>query len=228
MKKKDDEALSRAIEEARGSAKAMLSKDEMQRALCILGENYEKDQDPCTLLGSFIIASTNGLSIPEWVSKKLAQVFEDFLRDPRGPLDAMLGFKKGKGKSPALTERARADRDGLLMFAMDSLVQAGMKVSDAAKVAHSYFLFRSLQKPDCFSRLRPMEPAPNPQKVRQLYYEKWKPALDLLKRRLSSNYFKARDIALQGSLQEILEQSPKEIRHKYPALFPPPSQDSVP
>ncbi|MGA2108039.1 MAG: hypothetical protein ABSH25_10400 [Syntrophorhabdales bacterium] len=230
MKTKDDEALKRAMEEARRSAKAIPEdkKEMLSLVLRMFGENYEKDQDPCALLKSFVIASQAGLSIPEWVSRKLAQVFQDFLRRPQGSLDAMLGFKKGRGKSPVLTERARVRRDQFLALTMDTLVQAGMKVRDAAKVAHSYFRFRSLVKPNGVFRLRLIEPLPNPEKVRQLYYT-FKPWLDLSKRLSSSDrYSKIRDIILRGSLQEILEQSPTEIRNKYPALFSPPSQDSVP
>lgn len=157
-------------------------------------EHYKEDNNTQHLMLAFNHAVENGIPIPQWVIDRVYEAFNCYMDDNNNPsLDVLLGCKK-RGPWTVKERFKQRGKKVDLMTAMDILKRQGIRVVDAAVVAHEYIHNRGSY-------------VPNPEKVRTMYYSEWKKKLQKI-----CEY-------PQDMIEAVLQSAPEEIQRKYPRIF---------
>jgi len=94
-------------------------------------KHYEEKHNSLTLMLAFTEAVKYKQTVPEWIVKKLDEVFRQYLfgtfeKEKDRSIERLLDLKKGKGQSPATEEFERWGRDIQLVTTMDMLIRHGI------------------------------------------------------------------------------------------------------
>lgn len=157
----------------------------------VFKKNYEKDNDPLTLMLAFNHAVEYGIPIPQWIKNRIYQAFDLYINTDSPPLDILFGCKK-QGPWTVKERFKTKGRKVKLMMTMDALIRQGMRVEDAAIVAHEYIHNRG-------------DYSPTPEKVRQMYYSGGKKMLQA--------------VTQYPPLWDVLRSAPEAIKKRYSDIF---------